>query len=135
MWKNSKDIGLSQADFAISNIDANEIDNGSTIRKAIDYFYHLPVAPEFYSQTVNVTREFASTEYFRKITWPKNENDDLYDPKYTNLLRVVLKSGFRRSKPSDLIGLFSGRNVEIRTYEEETLVALSRSLKKRKMSL
>ena len=135
MWKNSKEIGLSQADFAISKIAANEIDNGSTIRKAIDYFYHLAVAPEFYSQTVNVTREFASTEYFRKITWPKNENDDLYDPKYTNLLRVVLKSGFCRSKPSDLISLFSGRNVEIRTYEEEMLVALSRSLKKRHMSL
>lgn len=125
----------SQADFAISKIAANEIDNGSTIRKAIDYFYHLTVAPEFYNQTVNVTREVASTEYFRKITWSKNENDDLYDPKYTNLLRVVLKSGFRRSKPSNLIGLFSGRNVEIRTYEEETLVALSRSLKKRHMSL
>ncbi len=135
MWKNSKEIGLSQADFAISNIAANETDSGSTIRKAIDYFYHLAVAPEFYSQTVNVTREFASTEYFRKITWPKNENDDLCDPKYTDLLRVVLKSGFRRSKPSDLIGLFSGRNVEIRTYEEEMLVALSRSLKKRHMSL
>lgn len=31
-----------------------------------------------------------------------------------------MKSGFRRRKPSDLIGLLSGRNVEIRTYEEET---------------
>jgi hypothetical protein len=120
VWKNSKEIVLIQADFAISKIAANETHNGYTIRKAIDYFYHLAVASEFYSQTVNVNREFASTEYFRKITWPKNENDDLYDPKYTDLLRVVSKSGFRRRKPSDLIGLLSGRNVEIRTYEEET---------------
>jgi hypothetical protein len=112
VWKNSKEIVLIQADFAISKIAANETHNGYTIRKAIDYFYHLAVAPEFYSQTVNVNREFASTEYFRKITWPKNENDDLYDPKYTDLLRVVLKSGFRRRKPSDLIGLLSGRNVK-----------------------
>jgi hypothetical protein len=66
--KNSKEIVLSQADFAISKIAANETHNGSTIRKAIDYFYHLAFAPEFYSQTVDVNRKFASTEYFRKIT-------------------------------------------------------------------
>jgi len=81
---NSKGVVLSQADFAMSKIAANETHNGSTIRKAIDYFCHLAVAPEFYSQIVDVDSEFASTEYFRKMTWLKNENDDLYDPDYTD---------------------------------------------------
>ena len=110
---------LSQADFTMSKIAANETYNVSTIRKAIDYFCHLAVAPEFYSQTVDVNREFVSTEYFWKITWLKNENDDLYDQNYKDLLRVVFTSGFRRRKPSDLVSLLSGRNFETRTYEEE----------------
>lgn len=116
---NSKGVVLSQADFAMSKIAANETYNGSTIRKAIDYFCHLAVAPEFYSQIVEVDSEFASTEYFRKMTWLKNENDDLYDPNYTDLLRVVFTSEFHRGKLSDLVSLISGRNFETRTYEEE----------------
>jgi hypothetical protein len=116
---NSKGVVLSQADFAMSKIAANETYNGSTIRKAIDYFCHLAVAPEFYSQIVDVDSEFASTEYFRKMTWLKNENDDLYDPDYTDLLRVVFTSEFHRGKLSDLVSLLSGRNFETRTYEEE----------------
>ena len=116
---NSKGVVLSQADFAMSKIAANETHNGSTIRKAIDYFCHLAVAPEFYSQIVDVDSEFASTEYFRKMTWLKNENDDLYDPDYTDLLRVIFTSEFHRGKLSDLVSLLSGRNFETRTYEEE----------------
>ncbi|MCO5382661.1 DUF262 domain-containing protein [Methanosarcina sp. Z-7115] len=116
---NSKGVVLSQADFAMSKIAANETYNGSTIRKAIDYFCHLAVAPEFYSQIVDIDSEFASTEYFRKMTWLKNENDDLYDPNYTDLLRVVFTSGAHRGKLSDLVSLLSGRNFETRTYEEE----------------
>jgi hypothetical protein len=116
---NSKGVVLSQADFAMSKIAANETYNGSTLRKAIDYFCHLAVAPEFYSQIVDVDKEFTSTEYFRKMSWLKNENDDLYDPDYTDLLRVVFTSKFHRGKLSDLVSLLSGRNFETRTYEEE----------------
>ncbi|WP_200895275.1 MULTISPECIES: DUF262 domain-containing protein [unclassified Methanosarcina] len=95
---NSKGVVLSQADFAMSKIAANETYNGSTIRKAIDYFCRLAVAPEFYSQIVEVDSGFVSTEYFRKMAWLKNENDDLYDPNYTDLLRVVFTSEFHRGK-------------------------------------
>ena len=91
---------LSQADFSMSKIAANETYNVSTIRKAIDYFGHLTAAPELYSQTVDINMEFASTEYSRKITWLKNENDDLYDQNYKDLLRVIFTSGFSRKKPS-----------------------------------
>jgi hypothetical protein len=110
---------LSQAAFSMSKIAVNETYNVSTIRKAIDYFGHLTTAPELYSQTVDINREFASTEYCQKITWLKNENDDLYDQNYKDLLRVVFTSGFSRRKPSDLVSLLSGRNFETRTYEEK----------------
>ena len=41
---NSKGVVLSQADFAMSKIAANEEFDGNTLRKAIDYFCHLAVA-------------------------------------------------------------------------------------------
>ncbi|MBP1908329.1 GmrSD restriction endonuclease domain-containing protein [Methanolobus bombayensis] len=116
---NSKGVPLSQADFAMSKIAANEIHNGPTIRKAIDYFCHMAIAPEFYEQIRDVDTDFTSTDYFQKMSWLKNENDDLYDPGYTDMLRVVFTSEFERGKLSDLVGLLSGRNFETRTYEED----------------
>lgn len=116
---NSQGVVLSQADFAMSKIAANDTYGGSILRKCIDYFCHLAVAPEFYNHIVDVDTEFTSTEYFRKMAWLKNENDDIYDPKYTDLLRVAFTSEFNRGKLSDLVSLLSGRNFETRTYEEE----------------
>jgi hypothetical protein len=116
---NSKGVPLSQADFAMSKIAANEINSGSTIRKAIDYFCHMAIAPEFYGQIKDIDTEFASTDFFKKMSWLKNENDDLYDPGYTDMLRVVFTSEFERGRLADLVGLLSGRNFETRTYEEE----------------
>jgi len=46
---NSKGVVLSQADFAMSKIAANESYGGTNLRKFIDYFCHLAVAPEFYA--------------------------------------------------------------------------------------
>jgi uncharacterized protein with ParB-like and HNH nuclease domain len=45
---NSKGVVLSQADFAMSKIASNTDYNGNELRKAIDYFCHLAIAPEFY---------------------------------------------------------------------------------------
>jgi hypothetical protein len=116
---NSKGVVLSQADFAMSKIASNEIYNGSTLRKCIDYFCHLSVAPEFYSHISEVDMEFAGTDYFHKMSWLKNENDDLYDPDYTDLLRVAFTSEFNRGKLADLVSLLSGRNFETRSFEEQ----------------
>jgi hypothetical protein len=41
------DKELSRADFAMSKIAVNETYGGNLLRKAIDYFCHLAVAPEF----------------------------------------------------------------------------------------
>ncbi len=45
---NSAGAELSQADFAMSKIASNDTFGGNELRKAIDYFCHLAVAPEFY---------------------------------------------------------------------------------------
>ncbi|MFN6092334.1 MAG: DUF262 domain-containing protein [Bacteroidota bacterium] len=115
---NSQGVVLSQADFAMSKIASNENLDGPNLRKAIDYFCHLAVAPQFYEHIRDHDKEFAKTDYFRAMTWLKDENDDLYDPGYTDMLRVVFTSEFTRGKMSDLVSLLSGRNFETRDFEE-----------------
>ena len=116
---NSAGASLSQADFAMSKIAVNETHGGNVLRKAIDYFCHLAVAPEFFSRIEKSDREFAASEFLPKMQWLKDVNDDLYDPTYTDMLRVAFTSEFRRGKLQDLVALLSGRNFETRQYEDE----------------
>ncbi|SEG43264.1 GmrSD restriction endonuclease domain-containing protein [Algoriphagus boritolerans] len=116
---NSKGVVLSQADFAMSKIAADSQFGGNTLRKAIDYFCHLAIAPEFYKHILDNDSEFAGTDFFQKMQWLKSENEDLYDPEYTDLIRVAFTSQFSRGKLSDLVSLLSGRNFETRTFESE----------------
>lgn len=115
---NSAGVVLSQADFAMSKIAANETYGGNLLRKAIDYFCHLAIAPEFYPQLVEADPDFTRTDYFQKMRWLRHETDDLYDPSYTDMLRVAFTSEFRRGRLEDLVALLSGRNFETREYEE-----------------
>ena len=115
---NSKGVVLSQADFAMSKIAANTEYEGNLLRKAIDYFCHLAIAPEFYKHIVDNDKEFAATDFFQKMQWMKTENEDLYDPDYTDLIRVAFTSQFNRGRLSDLVSLLSGRNFETRTFED-----------------
>lgn len=129
---NSAGKSLSQADFAMSKIAANESYGGNELRKAIDYFCHLAVAPEFFSKIKNHDHKFASSEYFPKLSWLKDVNDDLYDPSYTDMLRVAFTSEFGRGKMQDLVALLSGRNFETKQYEaaiaEESFATLKRGV-------
>ena len=43
---NSQGVPLNAADFAMSKMAANEKYNGHQLRKCIDYFCHLAIAPE-----------------------------------------------------------------------------------------
>lgn len=115
---NSKGVVLSQADFAMSKIASNTEYNGNELRKAIDYFCHLCIAPEFHKHIVDNDKEFAKTEFFQKMQWLKTENEDLYDPDYNDLIRVAFTTQFNRGRLSDLVSLLSGRNFETRTYED-----------------
>jgi hypothetical protein len=116
---NSAGVPLSQADFAMSKIAVNETHGGPNLRKAVDYFCHLAVAPDFYSTIERNDTSFAATEYFRKMAWVRKENDDLYDPTYNDMVRVAFTSQFRRGRLQDLVALLSGRNFETKQYQEE----------------
>ena len=54
-----------------------------------DYFCHLAVAPEFYGKIKENDTAFAATEFFQQMGWLRNENDGIYDPSYTDMLRVA----------------------------------------------
>lgn len=129
---NSKGVSLSQADFAMSKMAANEALDGHNIRKAIDYFCHLSVAPQFYEHIRDNDKEFSQSEYFRRMLWLKDEKDDLYDPDYTDMMRVSFTFEFNRGKLSDLVSLLSGRNFETKEYEDriatDTYERLGKSL-------
>ncbi|MCG8329984.1 MAG: DUF262 domain-containing protein [Chitinophagales bacterium] len=116
---NSQGVVLSQADFAMSKIAANENYDGKNLRKAIDYFCHLAIAPEYFPTIRDNDISFTDTDYFAKMSWLKDENDDLYDPSYTDMLRVAFGTVFKRGKLADLVSLLSGRNFETRSFEEE----------------
>ncbi len=115
---NSAGAELSQADFAMSKIAVNETYGGNLLRKAIDYFCHLAVAPEFYSRIEKGDKVFAASEFYPKIRWLKDVKDDIYAPTYTDMLRVAFTSEFRRGRLQDLVALVSGRNFDTKQYEE-----------------
>lgn len=114
---NSAGVPLSQADFAMSKIAVNETYGGNMLRKAIDYFCHVARSPDFFAH-VQSDKEFASTEFFQPMCWLRSENDDLYHPSYTDMLRVAFTSEFKRGRLADLVALLSGRNFETKQYEE-----------------
>jgi hypothetical protein len=126
---NSAGVPLSQADFAMAKIAVNEAYGGTILRKAIDYFCHLAVAPEIYS-TVRNDEEFTRSEFFQQMTWLRKENDDLYDPAYTDMLHVAFTTEFKRGRIQDLVALLSGRNFETRQYEEQIVEDSFTRLKK-----
>jgi uncharacterized protein with ParB-like and HNH nuclease domain len=63
---NSAGAELSQADFAMSKIAANESYGGNVLRKAIDYFCHLAIAPEFFNRIKTRRRDLRVIRIFPK---------------------------------------------------------------------
>lgn len=115
---NSKGTPLSQSDFVMSKMAADSIHGGNVLRKVVDYFCHLAVKPDFYSQMVKDT-EFESTEFASKIHWLAKDNEDIYDPEYGDMLRVAFMYSFNRGKLADLVSLLSGRDFETREYKDQ----------------
>ena len=107
-------------------------DFGVNLRKLIDYFCHLAVDQSFLKKIKENDPEFRQTSYFNKIAWLKNETDNLYNPSYGDMIRVIFTKEFERGKLSDLVSLLSGRNFETKTYEleiqENTFKRLEKSL-------
>lgn len=124
---NSKGVPLSSADFVMSKI-ASYGDFGRNLRKLIDYFAHLAIAPHAFAHIEENDREFASSEYFRAISWLKDDSEDLYDPDYTDIIRVAGLVGFGRGKASAIVSALSGRDPETRRVDESRIPAAYETL-------
>ncbi|MGX1696376.1 GmrSD restriction endonuclease domain-containing protein [Microbacterium keratanolyticum] len=117
---NSKGVPLSSADFAMSKI-ATYGERGRNIRKLIDYFCHLAVAPHAYSDIRDHDAEFAASPYLNAISWLKDDSEDLYDPAYSDIIRVAGLVGFSRGKASSIVSVLSGRDPETRKVDESRI--------------
>lgn len=115
---NSKGTALSQSDFVMSKMAADTAHGGGIMRKAVDYFCHLAVKPEFYSH-ITQDKEFAVSKYSDRIKWLKDDIGDIYDPDYGDMLRVSFMHQFRRGKLADMVSLLSGRDFETREFRED----------------
>ncbi len=116
---NQKGVVLSNADFVMSKIAADEKYAGNKMRKMIDYFCRLVVDKDFNKHILDNDPAFATHEYCKNIQWMAKGSDNLYIPNYVDFLRVAFTFKFHRGKFSDLVALLSGRNFETRTYVDE----------------
>ena len=116
---NSKGTALSQGDFVMSKIAADETYGGNMLRKAIDYFAHLCVEPSFYDFIKENDEDFAKSEYMSKLAWLKDDKETVYDPECDDILRVAFMHMYPRAKLADLVSLLSGRDFETREFKIE----------------
>ncbi|RKS93488.1 hypothetical protein DEU37_0900 [Microbacterium sp. AG790] len=117
---NSKGVSLSSADFAMSKI-ATYGDRGRNLRKLIDYFCHLAIAPHAYADIERNDADFASSSYLQRIAWLQHEAEDLYDPGYSDIIRIAGLVGFSRGKASSIVSELSGRDPESRKVDESRI--------------
>lgn len=116
---NSKGEALSQADYAMSKIAADDKYGGNALRKVIDYFCHLAKEPAFYNKIAENDKSFLESDLGKELVWLKDDNSSIYDPSYEDMLRVSFIHMFSRGKLRDLVSLLSGRDFETRDYKEE----------------
>lgn len=117
---NSKGTPLSQSDFVMSKMAADTIHGGNIIRKVVDYFCHLAVKSDFYNQVIHDI-DFKNSKYADKIKWLVNDNEDIYNPDYGDMIRVAFMNKFRRGKLADLVSLLSGRDFVTKEYREDII--------------
>lgn len=115
---NSQGAKLNQSDFAMSKIAANVKYGGNALRKAIDYFSHLAVQPDWYHEMTK-DKDFMESKFAPKIKWLKDDREEIFAPGYGDILRVAFMYKFGRGKMKDLVSLLGGRDFETRDYKEE----------------
>ncbi|MCT2359082.1 DUF262 domain-containing protein, partial [Brevibacterium casei] len=118
---NSKGVTLSSADFAMSKISSHGM-YGSNLRKLIDYFCHMARHPQAYDDISANDKAFADSGLMERIAWLRNDTSDLYDPEYTDVIRIAGLRGFGRGRMASLVSLLSGRDFETRSFSEELAV-------------
>lgn len=118
---NSKGTPLSQGDFVMSKMAADEIHGGNTLRKVIDYFSHLAVVPTYYEFIKNNDKSFAATPYLSKLAWLANDKETVYDPGCDDVIRVAFMHKLKRAKLVNLVQLLTGRDFDTREFREEII--------------
>lgn len=117
---NSKGSSLTQADFVMSTLAADDRYGGNILRKAIDYFCHAYEAPQFLD-IVKGDKEFIDSVYYPQISWVTKVNTKLFKFTFDDVLRIAFMSQYYRGRMWNLTDLLHGRNYETRTYEEEIM--------------
>lgn len=126
---NSKGTPLSQSDFVMSKMAADEAHGGNLLRKVVDYFCHVLVKPEFFDK-IKKDNEFEKSGYLPEIKWLVNDHDDIYSPDYGDVIRVAFMYAFSRAKLADLVSLLSGRDFTTREYKEDIIEESYQKLEK-----
>ena len=116
---NSKGTALSQGDFVMSKMAADDKHDGKILRKLIDYFSHLAVVPTFYQNIKNNDTDFAATQYLQKLAWLEDDKETVYDPTCDDVIRVAFMHKLKRAKLANLVQLLTGRDFETREFKEE----------------
>lgn len=119
---NAKGVPLSSADFVMSKI-ATYGDEGRNLRKLIDYFCHLSVSGHAFDDIQENDAEFAASGHLEKIQWLKNQSDELFQPEYTDVIRIAGLVGFSRGKAGAIVSELSGLDPETRKIDESRIPA------------
>ena len=109
---NSKGSALSQGDFVMSKMAADEAHKGNTLRKIIDYFSHLSVVPTYYNYIKEYDTEFDASGYLEKLAWLSTDTETVYDPACDDVIRVAFMHKLKRAKLAELVQLLTGRDFE-----------------------
>jgi hypothetical protein len=125
---NSKGTALSQGDFVMSKIAADEIHGGNTLRKVVDYFAHLCKDGTFYNKIKEKDQIFASSGYLGKLEWLTDDKETVYDRECDDVLRVAFMHRCKRAKLADLVAMLSGRDFETREFKEEIVESTYKEL-------
>jgi len=117
---NAKGVPLSSADFVMSKI-ATYGDEGRNLRKLIDYFCHLTVSGHAFDDISENDKEFAASDHLAKIQWLKSQSDELFQPEYTDVIRIAGLVGFSRGKAGAIVSELSGLDPETRKIDESRI--------------
>lgn len=117
---NAKGVPLSSADFVMSKI-ATYGDEGRNLRKLIDYFCHLSVSGHAFEDIRENDEEFTASGYLNKIQWLKDQSDELFQPEYTDVIRIAGLVGFSRGKAGAIVSELSGLDPETRKIDESRI--------------
>lgn len=117
---NAKGVPLSSADFVMSKI-ATYGDEGRNLRKLIDYFCHLSVSGHAFEDIRENDEEFSASGHLAKIQWLKNESDELFQPEYTDVIRIAGLVGFSRGKAGAIVSELAGLDPATRKIDESRI--------------